>query len=92
MHLPGQIHPGCPSTVSIPGPTPFPACPCFQACIMAVGASRTVTVIGADGALATKSVMRVTLSADHRVYDGEIASDLLAAFKANLEAPFKLLL
>lgn len=59
---------------------------------MAVGASRTVTVIGADGALATKSVMRVTLSADHRVYDGEIASDLLAAFKANLEAPFKLLL
>ncbi|KAL6783610.1 DLA3 [Auxenochlorella protothecoides x Auxenochlorella symbiontica] len=63
-----------------------------QACIMAVGASRTVTVIGADGALATKSVMRVTLSADHRVYDGEIASDLLAAFKANLEAPFKLLL
>lgn len=63
----------------------------IQACIMAVGGSRDVTVME-GGQLAVKSMMTVTLSADHRVYDGEIASAFLAAFKSNMEAPFKLLL
>ena len=62
-----------------------------QACIMAVGAGREETVL-VDGRPQTKTVMTVTLSADHRVYDGEIASALLESFKAKIEAPYTLLL
>ncbi|KAK2078663.1 hypothetical protein QBZ16_003503 [Prototheca wickerhamii] len=62
-----------------------------QACIMAVGAGREETVL-VDGRPQTKTIMTVTLSADHRVYDGEIASALLESFKAKIEAPYTLLL
>lgn len=58
---------------------------------MAVGAGREVTVME-NGKLKTKTVMTVTLSADHRVYDGEIAAALLGAFKSQIESPYKLLL
>jgi pyruvate/2-oxoglutarate dehydrogenase complex dihydrolipoamide acyltransferase (E2) component len=34
--------------------------------------------------------MTVTLSADHRVFDGEMATRLLGAFKGYMENPLKM--
>lgn len=36
--------------------------------------------------------MSVTLSCDHRVVDGAVGAQWLAAFKSYLEKPFKMLL
>jgi pyruvate dehydrogenase E2 component (dihydrolipoamide acetyltransferase) len=56
---------------------------------MAVGGARSVPVMhGAQ--LASESQMTVTLSADQRVYDGEVASKFLDAFKRHMAAPFNL--
>ncbi|PRW60729.1 dihydrolipoamide S-acetyltransferase [Chlorella sorokiniana] len=60
-----------------------------QACIMAVGGSRRVAhMVG--GRPASKTQMTVTLSADNRVYDGEVASQFLAAFSRHMANPFTL--
>lgn len=58
---------------------------------MAVGGTRHRVVLK-DGAPAADAYLTVTLSADHRVYDGEIASAFLAAFCSNMAHPVKLLL
>lgn len=63
----------------------------MQACIMAVGGTRKRVYLQ-DGNPQVKSFMTVTLSADHRVYDGETAQKFLAAFCANIQTPIKLLL
>ncbi|MEV4737555.1 2-oxo acid dehydrogenase subunit E2 [Microbacterium sp. LWO14-1.2] len=63
-----------------------------QAGILAVGAARSVPVIDADGALATGKVMTVTLSADHRVLDGAVAAQWLAAFQRRIENPLTILI
>ena len=39
-----------------------------------------------------KSVMRVTLSSDHRVVDGALGAAWLKSFKGHMEAPLSLLL
>lgn len=57
---------------------------------MAVGGAQERVVLK-DGKPTTSTFMTVTLSADHRVFDGELASDLLAAFKKGLESPLALL-
>ena len=44
-----------------------------------------------DGALEVATLMTVTLSADHRVIDGALAAQWLAAFTAAVEQPFRLL-
>jgi pyruvate dehydrogenase E2 component (dihydrolipoamide acetyltransferase) len=57
-----------------------------QAGILAVGAARQQPVV-VDGALAVATVMRCTLSVDHRAIDGALAARWLAAFTARLENP-----
>jgi pyruvate dehydrogenase E2 component (dihydrolipoamide acetyltransferase) len=62
-----------------------------QAAILAVGAVGD-SVIMKNGQPATARIMRVTLSADHRVLDGAYAAGFLGEFKKILESPVKLLL
>jgi pyruvate dehydrogenase E2 component (dihydrolipoamide acetyltransferase) len=57
-----------------------------QSGILAVGAARQQPVV-VDGALAVATVMRCTLSVDHRAVDGALAARWLAAFTARLENP-----
>ena len=58
-----------------------------HATILAVGASRRAPVETEDGGLKFVSQMTVTLSCDHRVVDGALGAELLAAFKSLLEKP-----
>ena len=58
-----------------------------HATILAVGASRRAPVETPDGGVKFVSQMTVTLSCDHRVVDGVLGAELLAAFKALLEKP-----
>ncbi|QOD93324.1 dihydrolipoamide acetyltransferase family protein [Chryseoglobus sp. 28M-23] len=61
-----------------------------QAGILAVGAARQMPVV-VDGSLEVGSVMSVTLSADHRAWDGARAARWLAAFVARIEHPLTIL-
>jgi pyruvate dehydrogenase E2 component (dihydrolipoamide acetyltransferase) len=63
-----------------------------HATILAVGASRRAPVEAADGSVKFVSVMTVTVSCDHRVVDGALGAQLLAAFKSFVEAPVTALL
>jgi pyruvate dehydrogenase E2 component (dihydrolipoamide acetyltransferase) len=58
-----------------------------HATILAVGAVRRQAVEKDDGSVGFASVMTVTLSCDHRVVDGALGAELLAAFKAFVEQP-----
>lgn len=62
-----------------------------QACILAVGAGEQRAVVR-DGALAVATVMTCTLSVDHRVVDGAVGAEFLAAFKGLVEQPLAMLL
>lgn len=59
--------------------------------ILAVGAAEKRPVVGDDGELTTATVMTVTLSADHRVLDGALAAQWLAAFTERIQHPLSLL-
>jgi len=61
-----------------------------QSAILAVGRA-TAQAIVVDGALAVGTVMTVTLSADHRVLDGALAAQWLAAFVKRVENPVGML-
>jgi len=61
-----------------------------QSAILAVGLARQVPVVD-DGQLAVGTVMTVTLSADHRVLDGALAAQWLAAFVRRIEHPLSML-
>jgi len=61
-----------------------------QAAILAVGAVRQQPVVE-NGAPACGSILRCTLSVDHRAIDGALAARWLAAFRKAVEAPFALL-
>lgn len=61
-----------------------------DACIMAVGAAKE-TVVVENGEMKVGSVMKVTLSCDHRVVDGVVGSEFLLTFKELMENPVKLL-
>jgi pyruvate dehydrogenase E2 component (dihydrolipoamide acetyltransferase) len=63
-----------------------------HATILAVGASRRAPVEAADGSVKFVSMMSVTVSCDHRVVDGALGAELLAAFKSFVEAPVTALL
>ncbi|WP_312431555.1 pyruvate dehydrogenase complex dihydrolipoamide acetyltransferase [Achromobacter sp.] len=63
-----------------------------QAAILAVGAAERRPVVDADGQLIAATVMTVTLSADHRVVDGAVGARWLAAFRALIENPVRILL
>jgi pyruvate dehydrogenase E2 component (dihydrolipoamide acetyltransferase) len=58
-----------------------------HATILAVGASRRAPVEAEDGSVKFISQMTVTLSCDHRVVDGALGAQLLAAFKDFVEKP-----
>ena len=58
-----------------------------HATILAVGASRRQAVEKDDGSVGFASMMTVTLSCDHRVVDGAVGAELLAAFKGFVEQP-----
>ncbi|WP_180280965.1 pyruvate dehydrogenase complex dihydrolipoamide acetyltransferase [Azospirillum oleiclasticum] len=62
-----------------------------QGCILAVGAGEQRPVVK-DGALSIATVMSCTLSVDHRVVDGAVGAEFLAAFKALVEDPLSMLL
>jgi pyruvate dehydrogenase E2 component (dihydrolipoamide acetyltransferase) len=62
-----------------------------QGCILAVGAGQQRPVVK-DGALAVATVMSCTLSVDHRVVDGAMGAQFLAAFKKLIEYPPAMLL
>jgi len=62
-----------------------------QATMLAVGAARRQAVETEDGGVAFASVLAVTLSCDHRVVDGALGAELLAAFKSFIERPVTML-
>ena len=59
--------------------------------ILAVGAARRQVVEKADGSVAFASMLSATLSCDHRVVDGALGAELLAAVKALLESPVSMM-
>jgi pyruvate dehydrogenase E2 component (dihydrolipoamide acetyltransferase) len=59
--------------------------------ILAVGAGVKKPVVGEDGELTVATVMSVTMSVDHRVIDGAVGANLLAAIVENLENPVAML-
>jgi pyruvate dehydrogenase E2 component (dihydrolipoamide acetyltransferase) len=62
-----------------------------QATMLAVGAARRQAVEKEDGGVAFASVLSVTLSCDHRVVDGVLGAELLAAFQRFVEQPVTML-
>ena len=62
-----------------------------HATILAVGAARRQAVERDDGSVGFASVMTVTLSCDHRVVDGALGAELLAAFRGFVERPVTML-
>jgi pyruvate dehydrogenase E2 component (dihydrolipoamide acetyltransferase) len=63
-----------------------------QAAILAVGAGERRAVVTESGTIEAATVMTVTLSCDHRVIDGALGAQLLAAFKGYIEDPVTMLL
>ena len=59
--------------------------------ILAVGAARRQAIEAEAGGVAFASVMSVTLSCDHRVVDGALGAELLAAFRGCVEQPVTML-
>ncbi|TCB98321.1 2-oxo acid dehydrogenase subunit E2 [Micromonospora zingiberis] len=61
-----------------------------QAAILAVGAARAEPVVQ-EGRIEVGTVLRVTLSVDHRPVDGAVAAEWMRTFLALLEAPLRIL-
>jgi pyruvate dehydrogenase E2 component (dihydrolipoamide acetyltransferase) len=61
-----------------------------QGCILAVGTGEQRAVVK-NGQLAIATVMSCTLSVDHRVVDGAIGAEFMAAFKKLIENPLSML-
>jgi pyruvate dehydrogenase E2 component (dihydrolipoamide acetyltransferase) len=59
-----------------------------QSGILAVGAAKPQPVV-VDGALTVATVIRCTLSVDHRAIDGALAARWLAAFTTSMEHPME---
>jgi pyruvate dehydrogenase E2 component (dihydrolipoamide acetyltransferase) len=62
-----------------------------QAAILAVGAARQEAIVS-GGNLTVGTVMRVTLSVDHRPIDGVVAAQWMKAFVAVVENPLRMLI
>jgi pyruvate dehydrogenase E2 component (dihydrolipoamide acetyltransferase) len=63
-----------------------------HATILAAGAGTRRPVETADGGIAFVAQMTVTLSCDHRVIDGAVGAELLAAFRHFIEHPVGLMI
>ncbi len=59
--------------------------------ILAVGAGMKKPAVGDDGQISVATVMSVTLSVDHRVIDGALGAQFLAAFAGYMENPLTML-
>jgi pyruvate dehydrogenase E2 component (dihydrolipoamide acetyltransferase) len=59
--------------------------------ILAVGAGVKKPVVAEDGQIVAATVMSVTLSVDHRVIDGALGAQFLAALKSHLDNPLAML-
>ena len=64
----------------------------MQSAILAVGTTSSRVVVGKDGSFEAASIMKATLSADHRVVDGAMGAQWLQAFKGYIEDPLTMLL
>jgi pyruvate dehydrogenase E2 component (dihydrolipoamide acetyltransferase) len=62
-----------------------------ESCILAVGAVKKTPVVVNDS-ISVAQMMKVTLSADHRIVDGALGAQFLQALKKLLENPVNLLL
>ncbi|MCC8369286.1 MAG: pyruvate dehydrogenase complex dihydrolipoamide acetyltransferase [Rickettsia endosymbiont of Oxypoda opaca] len=62
-----------------------------QSCIIGVGASSKRPVI-VNNQVTIATIMDVTLSSDHRVVDGAVGAEFLAAFKKFVESPALMLI
>jgi pyruvate dehydrogenase E2 component (dihydrolipoamide acetyltransferase) len=62
-----------------------------QATILAIGAARRQPIEKEDGGIAFASVLSVTLSCDHRVVDGALGAELIAAFQKFVAQPVTML-
>jgi pyruvate dehydrogenase E2 component (dihydrolipoamide acetyltransferase) len=62
-----------------------------HATILAVGAARRQAIETDDGGVGFASVLSLTLSCDHRVVDGALGAELLAAVKRLIESPVTML-
>jgi len=62
-----------------------------QSCILAVAAGVQQPVVR-NGAVAVATVMRCTISCDHRVVDGATSAQFMNAFKKHIESPVTMLL
>jgi pyruvate dehydrogenase E2 component (dihydrolipoamide acetyltransferase) len=62
-----------------------------QSGILAVGAAKPAPVV-VDGAVTAATMLRCTLSVDHRAIDGALAARWLAAFTGRLENPLAALI
>jgi pyruvate dehydrogenase E2 component (dihydrolipoamide acetyltransferase) len=58
-----------------------------QCAILAVGRAKPTCVALGDARVGVTTVMRVTLSVDHRAIDGVLAAQFLSALRARIEAP-----
>ena len=58
-----------------------------EAAILAIGTKTQEVIVQEDGSIAVKPIMRVTLSADHRIIDGSVAAHFISDLKAALEKP-----
>jgi len=58
-----------------------------EAAILAVGATQNEAIPDDDGQVVSQPVMRMTLSADHRIVDGAVAARFVADLRAVLEVP-----
>lgn len=61
-----------------------------QSCIMAVGAGEQKPVV-VNGEVKVSTVMKVTLSTDHRTVDGAVGAEFLQYFKRYIENPVAML-
>ena len=61
-----------------------------QGCILAVGSGEQRAIVK-NGNIVSATVMSVTLSCDHRVVDGAVGAEFLAAFKGFIERPVTML-
>ena len=62
-----------------------------QAAILAVGAAKKTAVVTEGNKIEIKTVMKVTLSCDHRVADGAVAAQFLNKFVNYIENPVVIL-
>jgi pyruvate dehydrogenase E2 component (dihydrolipoamide acetyltransferase) len=58
-----------------------------EAAILAIGATTPEVIALPEGAIAARPIMRITLSADHRIVDGAVAARFISDLKLKIENP-----